>query len=79
MSILAHMLEVLQRISPTIDSYETKLSLIENNIYGVDIQPIAIQISKLRLFISIICDLSDRDDSMPNFGIPTLPNLESSS
>ena len=41
MSILAHMLEVLQRISPTIDSYETKLSLIENNIYGVDIQPIA--------------------------------------
>ena len=77
MSILAHMLEVLQRIDPTIDSYETKLSLIENNIYGVDIQPIAIQISKLRLFISIICDLSDRDDSRPNFGIPTLPNLES--
>ena len=77
MSILAHMLEVLLRIDPTIDSYETKLRLIENNIYGVDIQPIAIQITKLRLFISIICDLSDRDDSMPNFGIPTLPNLES--
>ena len=77
MSILAHMLEVLQRIDPMIDSYETKLRLIENNIYGVDIQPIAIQISKLRLFISIICDLSDRDDSQPNFGIPTLPNLES--
>ena len=77
MSILAHMLEVLLRIDPMIDSYETKLRLIENNIYGVDIQPIAIQITKLRLFISIICDLSDRDDSMPNFGIPTLPNLES--
>ena len=77
MSILAHMLEVLLRIDPTIDSYKTKLRLIENNIYGVDIQPIAIQITKLRLFISIICDLSDRDDSMPNFGIPTLPNLES--
>ena len=77
MSILAHMLVVLLRIDPTIDSYKTKLRLIENNIYGVDIQPIAIQITKLRLFISIICDLSDRDDSMPNFGIPTLPNLES--
>ena len=77
MSILAHMLEALLRIDPTIDSYETKLRLIENNIYGVDIQPIAIQITKLRLFISIICDLSDRDNSMPNFGIPTLPNLES--
>jgi len=77
MSILAHMLEVLQRIDPDIDSYETKLRLIEHNIYGVDIQPIAIQISKLRLFISIICDLSERDDSQPNFGIPTLPNLES--
>ena len=77
MSILAHMLEVLQRIDPDIDSYKTKLRLIEHNIYGVDIQPIAIQISKLRLFISIICDLSERDDSQPNFGIPTLPNLES--
>ncbi len=36
--------------------YGRKLYLIENCIYGVDIQPIAIQISKLRFFISLICD-----------------------
>ena len=34
--------------------YARKLYLIENCIYGVDIQPIAIQISKLRFFISCI-------------------------
>ena len=36
--------------------YSRKLYLIENCIYGVDIQPIAIQISKLRFFISLIID-----------------------
>jgi hypothetical protein len=55
--------------------YARKLYLIENCIYGVDIQPIAIQISKLRFFISLILDQKvDRNE--PNFGILTLPNLE---
>ena len=36
--------------------YARKLYLIENCIYGVDIQPIATQISKLRFFISLLCD-----------------------
>ena len=36
--------------------YARKLYLIENCIYGVDIQPIAIQISKLRFFISLVVD-----------------------
>jgi len=55
--------------------YARKLYLIENCIYGVDIQPIAIQISKLRFFISLILD-QKVDKSKPNFGILTLPNLE---
>jgi len=55
--------------------YARKLYLIENCIYGVDIQPIAIQISKLRFFISLILD-QKVDRSKPNFGILTLPNLE---
>ena len=38
--------------------YARKLYLIENCIYGVDIQPIAIQISKLRFFISLVVDKS---------------------
>ena len=55
--------------------YELKLYIIENCIYGSDIQSIAVQISKLRFFISLICDC-EPDANKPNFGIPTLPNLE---
>lgn len=56
--------------------YARKLYLIENCIYGVDIQPIAIQISKLRFFISLVVDQKTNDDPTDNFGIRPLPNLE---
>jgi adenine-specific DNA-methyltransferase len=55
--------------------YGRKLYLIENCIYGVDIQPIAVQIAKLRFFISLVVDQTV-DDSRPNRGIRPLPNLE---
>lgn len=57
------------------DDYGRKLFLIENCIYGVDIQPIATQISKLRFFISLIIDQKS-DKVRENFGIRPLPNLE---
>ena len=56
--------------------YARKLYLIENCIYGVDIQPIAIQISKLRFFISLVVDQNTNTDPIDNFGIRPLPNLE---
>ena len=55
--------------------YGRKLYLIENCIYGVDIQPIATQIAKLRFFISLIVD-QQIDDSPDNRGVRPLPNLE---
>ena len=55
--------------------YGRKLYLVENCIYGVDIQPIATQISKLRFFISLIVD-QNTDNTRDNFGIRPLPNLE---
>ena len=55
--------------------YGRKLYLIENCIYGVDIQPIAVQISKLRFFISLIVD-QKIDNSRENRGVRPLPNLE---
>lgn len=58
--------------------YARKLYLIENCIYGVDIQPIATQISKLRFFISLLCDqfrTSFNGDDV-NYGLLALPNLE---
>ncbi len=56
--------------------YARKLYLIENCIYGVDIQPIAIQISKLRFFISLVVDQKTNNNPADNFGIRPLPNLE---
>jgi len=55
--------------------YGRKLFLIENSIYGVDIQPIAVQIAKLRFFISLIVD-QKTDEDKENLGILPLPNLE---
>ncbi|KAF5051170.1 N-6 DNA Methylase [anaerobic digester metagenome] len=56
--------------------YARKLYLIENCIYGVDIQPIATQISKLRFFISLVVDQKSNSKAYENFGIRPLPNLE---
>lgn len=56
--------------------YARKLYLIENCIYGVDIQSIAVQISKLRFFISLVVDQKPTPDRNDNFGIRPLPNLE---
>lgn len=58
------------------DDYGRKLYLIENCLYGVDIQPIAIQISKLRFFISLVCDQKTNRNKKDNHGIRPLPNLE---
>ena len=55
--------------------YARKLYLIENCIHGIDIQPIATQISRLRFFISLIVD-QKVDESKDNFGVRPLPNLE---
>ena len=70
------MREELERIfQGNNDDYGRKLYLIENCIYGVDIQPIAVQIAKLRFFISLVVD-QKIDDTRENRGIIPLPNLE---
>jgi hypothetical protein len=55
--------------------YGRKLYLIQNCIFGIDIQPIAVQIAKLRFFISLLVD-QKIDDSRENCGVRPLPNLE---
>lgn len=73
--------ERLKEISEAFDQsindpdYARKLFLIENCIYGVDIQPIATQISKLRFFISLVVEQKVNAEK-DNFGIRPLPNLE---
>jgi adenine-specific DNA-methyltransferase len=55
--------------------YARKLYLIEKCIYGVDIQPIAVQIAKLRFFISLIVSQKIVPGA-PNQNVTALPNLE---
>ena len=55
--------------------YVRKLGVIQNSIYGVDIQPIASEISKLRSFLSLVIDETIIDEA-ENRGIQALPNLE---
>ncbi len=57
-------------------NYSRKLYIIENSIYGVDIQPIAVQIAKLRFFISLLIEQKTNTDKTKNYGITPLPNLE---
>ena len=52
-----------------------KLYLIQSSIFGVDIQPVACQIAKLRFFISLAIEQAP-DQNAENFGIKPLPNLE---
>ena len=55
--------------------YGRKIYLIQNSIFGVDIQLIACQIAKLRFFISLAIE-QNLDKSKKNFGVRPLPNLE---
>ena len=70
----------LKEISETFEHYRDsdfgrKLYLIQNSIFGVDIQPVAGQIAKLRFFISLAIE-QEADETADNFGIKPLPNLE---
>ena len=70
----------LTEISDTFERYRDsdfgrKLYLIQNSIFGVDIQSVACQISKLRFFISLAIEQEPEQDA-ENFGIKPLPNLE---
>ncbi|HOG42610.1 MAG TPA: Eco57I restriction-modification methylase domain-containing protein [bacterium] len=67
--------DIIKAFTDNEADYPRKLYLIENCIYGVDIQPIAIQICKLRFFISLIVD-QKVDRRKDNHGIRPLPNLE---
>lgn len=55
--------------------YARKIGIIQSTLYGVDIQPIAAEISKLRCFLTLVVD-ENIDESKPNRGVEPLPNLE---
>lgn len=55
--------------------YIRKLGIIRENIYGIDIQPIATEISRLRCFLTLVVD-ERVDETLENRGVEPLPNLD---
>jgi len=55
---------------PDCTNYELKRHAIENSLYGVDIDPGAIEIARLRLWLSLVVDEDDFKEIQP------LPNLD---
>jgi len=50
-------------------AYARKLEIIQRNLYGVDIDPFAVNIARLRLWLSLIVEYEGQDP-------PPLPNLD---
>jgi type I restriction-modification system DNA methylase subunit len=58
------------RLDPRLDRYKVKLSILQNNIFGLDIEPMAIEISRLRSWLSLVVEEQNLKSVEP------LPNLE---
>lgn len=51
------------------DRYEIKRQIISHNLYGIDEQPGSVEISKLRLWLSMISDIkTEHPEPLPNIG-----------
>ena len=68
----AELLEISETFEKYSGDFGRKLYLIQNSIFGVDIQPIACQIAKLRFFISLAIE-QEPDPKADNFGIKPCP------
>lgn len=67
--------QVKEKLEQTTVEYARKIGIIQNSLYGVDIQPVAAEISKLRCFLTLVVD-ENIDETKPNRGVEPLPNLE---
>jgi hypothetical protein len=67
---IAQRVEFKKMLNLHLDDYSRKLGIIRDSIYGIDIQPMAVQITKLRFFISLLID--QKTDK----GITPMPNIE---
>jgi type I restriction-modification system DNA methylase subunit len=56
-------------------SYDRKLEIIQNNLYGVDIDDFAVNIARLRLWLSLVVDDTRNPLEDPKVNV-ALPNLD---
>jgi len=67
--------QIMEQFAEKNLDYGRKLYLIQKCVYGVDIQQIAVEIAKLRFFISLLVD-EKIDKTKENWGLEPLPNLD---
>jgi len=65
MGMLHMLLQAYERLEPDFDPYKKKLSIIRENLYGVDIEPMAVEISRLRAWLSIVVE-EEKIEPLPN-------------
>jgi len=73
--MLQALLRIYTRLNRNINEYQFKLKILSENIYGIDIEPMAVEISRLRAFLALVVD-QEYNSKNGNGGIDTLPNLE---
>ena len=66
MGLLNELWRCREALEPTEHRVVLKKEIIENNIYGVDIEKGAIDIARLRFWLSIVVD-SEKPEALPNF------------
>lgn len=66
MGLLNELWRCREALEPTGSRVALKKEIIENNIYGVDIERGAIDIARLRFWLSIVVD-SEQPEALPNF------------
>ena len=71
MGMLQLLLKVYERLEPKVSISELKLRIIGKNLFGSDIEPMAVEISRLRAWLSLVVDLPEEVES-----IDPLPNLD---
>ncbi|NCA84419.1 MAG: hypothetical protein EOM83_02470 [Clostridia bacterium] len=78
MGVLLRLMELHQIVGHGYkNNYDLKSEILSKNIYGVDIMPMAIEIARLRAWLSLVLEAEYKPaDRKNNFGIAALPNLD---
>jgi type I restriction-modification system DNA methylase subunit len=70
MGMLQLLVKLHQRLTSHNETYEIKMHYLEKSLFGTDIEPMAIEISKLRAWLSLIVDREESEN------VDALPNLD---
>ena len=77
MGVLHRLISLRQLLGLHPDTHILKKEILSNNIYGVDIMPMAVEIARLRAWLSLIVEEDYKAEKISsNFEIDALPNLD---